>query len=68
MVEAASELIVEAHGNYVYAPGTTLALLGVEDLVVVQTADALLITTRARSQDVGKLVKELGASGRGELT
>jgi mannose-1-phosphate guanylyltransferase len=31
----------------------------VSDLVVVQTADALLVTTRQRSQDVGRVVKHL---------
>ena len=36
-------------------------------LVVVETADALLITTRERSQDVGKVVAELKGSGREEL-
>ncbi len=30
-----------------------------KDVVVVETEDALLVTTRERSQDVGKLVKEL---------
>ena len=34
-----------------------MALVGVSDLVVVQTEDALLITTRERSQDVGKVVR-----------
>jgi mannose-1-phosphate guanylyltransferase len=34
-------------------------LVGVHDLVVVDTGDCLLVTTRERSQDVGKIVKEL---------
>ena len=55
---------IESHGNYVYAPGKMVALLGVEGLVVVETEDALLITTRERSQDVSKIVRELHA-GRG---
>ena len=49
--------------NYVYAPGKVVALVGVNDLVVVETEDALLITTRERSQDVGKVVA--GAEGAG---
>jgi len=60
-------VIIDAQGNYVYAPGKVVALVGVKDLVVVETADALLITTRERSQDVGKVVAELKASGREEL-
>jgi mannose-1-phosphate guanylyltransferase len=67
--DGASELPVEidAHGNYVYAPGKAVVLLGVSNLVVVETADALLITTRERSQDVGKVVAELKARGREDL-
>ncbi|HEX3967994.1 MAG TPA: mannose-1-phosphate guanylyltransferase, partial [Edaphobacter sp.] len=45
---------IDSTGNYVHAPGKVIALVGVSNLVVVQTKDALLITTRERSQDVGK--------------
>jgi mannose-1-phosphate guanylyltransferase len=59
---------IESSGNYVYAPGKMVALLGVEGLVVVETDDALLITTRERSQDVSKIVHMLHAGmGREEL-
>ena len=50
---------IESEGNYVYAPGKMIALLGVEGLVVVETDDALLITTRDRSQDVSKVVRQV---------
>jgi mannose-1-phosphate guanylyltransferase len=39
----------------------------VEDLVIVETDDALLIAHRKHSQDVGKIVKDLAATGRTEL-
>ena len=58
---------IDAHGNYVFAPGKAVALVGVNDLVVVETDDALLITTRERSQDVGKVVAELKQAGREDL-
>jgi mannose-1-phosphate guanylyltransferase len=58
---------IESSGNYVYAPGKTVALLGVDGLVVVETEDALLITTRARSQDVSKLVRAIHEGGREDL-
>ena len=58
---------IEATGNYVYAPGLTVALLGVQDLVVVQTDDALLVTTRSHSQEVGRVVTELVRRSRHEL-
>ena len=61
-------IVIDAKGNYVFAPGKTVALLGVSNLVVVETEDAILITTRERSQDVGKVVSELKARGRADLT
>ena len=67
VVEATSTLQLDASGNYVYAPGLTVALLGVQDLVVVQTDDALLVTTRAHSQEVGRVVTELVKHSRHEL-
>jgi mannose-1-phosphate guanylyltransferase len=59
---------IQSEGNYVYAPGKMVALLGVSGLVVVETHDALLITTRDRSQDVSKIVRQLHEGmGREEL-
>jgi mannose-1-phosphate guanylyltransferase len=58
---------IDSTGNYVHAPGKVIALVGVTNLVVVQTKDALLITTRERSQDVGKVVAELKNAGRDDL-
>ena len=58
---------IDSTGNYVHAPGKVIALVGVSDLIVVQTKDALLITTRDRSQDVGKVVAELKRAGRDDL-
>jgi mannose-1-phosphate guanylyltransferase len=60
-------LHLDAFGNYVYAPELTVALLGVSDLVVVQTDDALLITTRAHSQEVGRVVSEFTKMNRTDL-
>lgn len=59
MVAASSVFLLNARGNYVYAPGKFVAAVGVSDLVVVETSDALLITTRQHAQDVGKVVKYL---------
>ena len=67
ITEAADTLAIESTGNYVYSPEKTVALVGVEGLVVVDTGDALLITTRERSQDVGKIVKELASTGKTAL-
>ena len=59
---------LDATGNYVYAPGKFVAAVGVKDLVVVETDDALLITTRERAQDVGKVVKYLDEKKMAKLT
>jgi len=59
VVEGKEIYAVNASGNYVYAPGKFVATVGVNNLVVVETEDAILITTREHSQDVGKIVKYL---------
>jgi mannose-1-phosphate guanylyltransferase len=61
VVDAAGTFFLNASGNYVHAPGKFVATVGVDDLVVVDTPDALLITTRQNAQDVGKVVKYLDA-------
>jgi mannose-1-phosphate guanylyltransferase len=65
--ESLGSLSQDAHDNYVFSPKKFVALVGVKDLVVVETEDAVLITTRHHSQDVGKVVKELQSLGRGDL-
>lgn len=67
VVQGAGMVVINAKGNYVYSPDKTIALVGVEDLVVVETEDALLITTLRHSQDVGKVVKTLQARGDEKL-
>ena len=59
LVAGSGEFLLNARGNYIYAPGKFVAAVGVSDLIVVETADALLITTRQHAQDVGKVVKYL---------
>jgi mannose-1-phosphate guanylyltransferase len=67
VAETDGHLTIEAGNNYIYSPKKFVALVGVENLVIVDTEDALLIAHRDHSQDVGKIVKELGLSGRKEL-
>ncbi len=52
-----------ATGNFVDARGKLVALLGVKDLVVIDTPDALLIADRHRAQEVGNIVKALEKRG-----
>ena len=64
VIESGSHIAIESQGSYVYAPGRTVALLGVQDLVVVVTDDAVLVTTRERSQDVSKVTRALADTAR----
>ncbi len=58
---------IDATGNYVDAPGKLVALIGVDDLVVVDSPDALLICRRDQAQKVSDLVKALERAGRSDL-
>jgi len=50
----------ESRGNVVAAdPGVLVALVGVDDLVVVQSGDAILVAPRSRAQDVKEIVAQL---------
>jgi mannose-1-phosphate guanylyltransferase len=68
LIYCASSFVLNASGNYVHAPGKFVATVGVSDLVIVETADALLITTRHHAQDVGKVVKYLDEKKLHKLT
>jgi mannose-1-phosphate guanylyltransferase len=67
VVECLRSYLLNAEGNYVHAPGKFVAVVGVKGLVVVETEDALLITTREAAQDVGKIVKHLDEQKLGKL-
>jgi mannose-1-phosphate guanylyltransferase len=63
---ARNSLVAEAsRGNYVDAD-KLVALVGVENLIIVDTPDALLIADRAKAQDVGKIVKALESKRKQE--
>ena len=68
IIHAAGLFVLNARGNYVHAPNKFVAAVGVHDLVVVDTPDALLITTRQHAQDVGKVVKHLDQKKLHKLT
>jgi mannose-1-phosphate guanylyltransferase len=59
LVFASGSFALDAKNNYVHVPGKFVAVVGVSNLVIVETEDALLVTTLDQSQDVGKVVKHL---------
>jgi mannose-1-phosphate guanylyltransferase len=67
VADTTGHISIEASDNYIFSPRKFVALVGVENLVIVDTEDALLIAHRDHSQDVGKIVKELSITGRNEL-
>ena len=60
-------LAVDASNNLLLSDSGTLAVLGVEGLVVVRTGDAVLVMPKSRSQEVRRIVTELAARQRGDL-
>lgn len=60
--------MIGASGIVVPRSGRVVAVIGLDDVVVVDTPDALLVTTRARAQEVKKVVAALKDQGRHDLT
>lgn len=58
---------LDSTGLVVPAAGRTVAVVGLADVVVVDTPDAVLVTTRERAQDVKALVAALERAGQGRL-
>lgn len=56
----------DTENSYVYAESALVAAVGVKDLVVVQTKDAVLVANRNTVQDVKKVVEKIKADGRHE--
>lgn len=52
--------------SYIRAESRMVAAIGVKDLLIVETADAVLVADKARAQDVKQVVEHLKASGRSE--
>jgi mannose-1-phosphate guanylyltransferase len=66
-VIARESVCLDAENNFVDARGKLVALLGVKDLIIVDTPDALLVATRDRAQQVGDVVKALEKQERHDL-
>jgi len=59
-------MLVDTHNSYVHSQGALVSTLGVDDLIIVHTPDAMLVAKQDRAQDVGKLVAQLKRSNRRE--
>jgi mannose-1-phosphate guanylyltransferase/mannose-6-phosphate isomerase len=61
-------MLQDSRNTLVHATSRLVTTVGLENVVVVETADAVLVADRGRSQDVKKLVNRLDAGGRAEHT
>lgn len=59
-------LLEDADGCYVHADSRLVAALGLQDMVIVETADAVMVAPKSKVQDVKKLVARIKAAGRAE--
>jgi mannose-1-phosphate guanylyltransferase/mannose-6-phosphate isomerase len=59
-------IVTDSRNTLVHASSRLVAAVGLDDVVVVETPDAVLVADRQRSQDVKKIVAQLGAEQRGE--
>jgi mannose-1-phosphate guanylyltransferase/mannose-6-phosphate isomerase len=59
-------LLEDTSNSYVHADSRLVAALGLRDLVIVETADAVLVAPRSKVQDVKKIVARIKAAGRAE--
>ena len=66
-VQPLQSLALGARGNMIVSADKLVVAVGVHDLVIVETEDALLVCARDRSQDVGKAVQEIEKRGRVDL-
>lgn len=58
----------DATGVVAPRSGRMVVAMGLEDIMVIDTPDAVMVTTRARAQDVKEVVEQLKRSGREDLT
>lgn len=60
-------MALDSLANIVDAPGKTVALLGVTDMIVVDTGDMILVAAKERAQDVKRFVERLKGEGAKDL-
>jgi mannose-1-phosphate guanylyltransferase len=62
-INAAGHIDVDSSDNLIYADGRMVATVGVHNLVIVSTPDAIMVCHREHCQDVKKVVEQLGGKG-----
>lgn len=67
VIQGKQPVMISSHHNVVVAPDRTVALVGVENLIIIDTGDALLVCSREEAQRVKDVVEKLKEAGKEEL-
>ncbi len=59
-------IVEDAHHNFIRAESRLVVALGVDNLIVIETADAILVARKDKAQDVKRVVEKLKAQKRNE--
>lgn len=66
VVLGADHLAIDTSGSLIQGTGKLVATVGLEDVIIIDTEDALLVCAKDRAQDVKKIVEHLKRNGRDE--
>lgn len=66
-ISVGDTIIVDSARSTVYSEYRTVAILGLDDIIVAETKDAVLVCPKSRAQDVKKIVEELNDRGKKDL-
>jgi len=58
---------IDSHRALVHSPDKLVALIGLDNIIIIDTPDAVLVADRSRSDEVKKIVEQLQAQGRTDL-
>jgi mannose-1-phosphate guanylyltransferase/mannose-6-phosphate isomerase len=65
-IEIGDVVTEDCHGCYIHSGHRLVSAVGLQDHIVIETADAVLVVPRARAQDIRYIVEELKSGGRDE--
>ena len=60
-------IAINSINSTIYSTSRTVAVVGVDNIVVVETPDAVMVCKKDQAQDVKKIVEALNSAGRGDL-
>jgi Mannose-6-phosphate isomerase len=66
-VSRGENILIESNNNFIRTSTKPVVLVGVDDMIVLETEKAILMLPREKAQDVKKAVDWLKENGRGDL-